>query len=180
MSSIRRLVINMSVISLVLGLSLAATFWFGQKYTGWLLESVPNSLTFKQSWQTQLNELNELKHPAIVHLLPDDCLCRMFSLKHAQQVTQTASDNGFNVFQLGSADAGLGTPVAQTLALENRLAPLVAITRADGSLAYLGAYSDGIRCNTGTSMIESFIISPETLPKQAVIGLDVESCRCVD
>jgi len=46
--------------------------------------------------------------------------------------------------------------------------------------AYIGAYSDGVRCNTGTSMVDRFLESPETLPSLTVVGLNVQTCRCLN
>lgn len=172
-----KLKIWLIVFFLIIGLPLAGSILFTKTHVGWLIELVPDSHRYKDNWQNSIDKLVGVKHPAVVHWLPDNCLCKVLSAKHAGQVTQLAEAHGFNVFQLNSDDVGLGTPLNDT-SLEMPFSPTIAITRADGGLAYVGAYSDGVRCNTGTSMVDRFLEDPQKLPARAVVGLDVKTCRC--
>ncbi len=159
-------------------IALFGTLWFKQVYVGWLLESVTDSNEFVTQWQAALDENESIQHPAVIHHLQDDCLCRVLTLKHASQITLDAMETGYSVYQLNTATVGLGNSIHLKSALEDVVSPLIIITNQTGRIAYIGAYSDGIRCNTGTSMVESFISSIQNLPVRPVVGLDVESCRC--
>lgn len=178
--NVKQYIVSFIGVSIVLILSLLASVWFNQTYIGWLIESVPNSLEFKEQWQSRIDQVPSMQHPAIVHYLPDDCLCRALASKHASQISETAIQNGFNVYQLGSSNIELAVEVGDFIAIDHDISPIIAITDESGDIAYVGAYSDGVRCNTGNSMVESFIASPETLPMRAVIGLDVQTCRCTE
>jgi len=170
----------LSIIAVVaLTLPVAATFWFNQQYVGWLIESVPDSVAYQQQWQRVIDSHTNINHPAVIHWLPETCLCRALSMKHAGQVTLTAEGNGYSVYQLNTEDESLGLSLALIEQPILAFGPSIAITRYNGQIAYVGAYSDGVRCNTGTSMVEVFIDSPESLPNLPVVGLDVKTCRCL-
>ncbi|TCS42442.1 DUF6436 domain-containing protein [Reinekea marinisedimentorum] len=174
-----RLKIWSAVVFLLISLPLAGSYLFNKTHVGWLIESVPDSIAYKDNWQTIINNLTEVEHPAVIHLLPENCLCRVLSAKHAGQITVQAQSAGFNVFQLNSGDSSLGQRVSAP-DINTPFSPAIAITRDDGTLAYVGAYSDGIRCNTGTSMVDQFLESPASLPARTVVGLDVQTCRCLN
>ncbi|MEJ2042918.1 MAG: DUF6436 domain-containing protein [Reinekea sp.] len=174
---LRQIILLTMVLVVLLTSAVSASYWFQHNYIGWLVNDVPDAVRYRQQWQQTLDGLDGLKHPAVIHYLPNGCLCRMLTLKHAQQISDKAGQSGFQVFQLNSSDAGLGDSL--TLAGSSAfLSPQIAITRPDGRIAYVGAYSDGIRCNTGNSMVDSFLDSVQSLPGQTVVGLDVQTCRC--
>ena len=175
--SLRQIILLSTVLVVLLTSAVAASYWFQHSYIGWLVNDVPDAVGYREQWQQTLDELDNLKHPAVIHYLPNGCLCRMLTLKHAQQVSSKAEQGGFQVFQLNSSDAGLGNSLTLTDDT-GFLSPQIAITRPDGRIAYVGAYSDGIRCNTGNSMVDSFLDSVASLPEQTVVGLDVQTCRC--
>ena len=176
--NVKQYIVSFVGVSILLAISLWASIWFNQTHIGWLIESVPNSFEFSQQWQSRINQLSGVEHPAIVHFLPDDCLCRVLASKHAGQISETATQSGFNVYQLGSSNIEFATEIRDFVAIDHDISPIIAITHESGDIAYVGAYSDGVRCNTGNSMVESFLKSPDLLPTRAIIGLDVETCRC--
>jgi hypothetical protein len=167
-----------AVTALLVGV-LGSSLWFNHTYVGWLVDAVPDANLYLRDWQSAIDELESLEHPAIVHYLPEGCLCRMLALKHAEQITGEAEANGFNVFQLASNSLNLGVSKELPTHYDLVPAPSIIITREDGKIAYVGAYSDGVRCNTGNSMVTTFIQSPSNLPSQPVVGLNVETCRCL-
>lgn len=159
-------------------IAMLATAWFKESYVGWLVESVADSNEFVTQWQLAISESDIIDHPAVIHYLPENCLCRVLTQKHAAEITVDAQDAGFSVYQINSNSLGLGNSIRIDSPKAQVLAPIIVITNISGQIAYVGAYSDGIRCNTGTSMVASFIESPQSLPTRPVVGLDVETCRC--
>lgn len=168
-----------AAIFLIISLPLAGSYLFTKTHVGWLIEQVPDSIAYKDDWQALINSLEGVEHPAVIHWLPENCLCRVLSAKHAGQITVQAESAGFHVFQLNSHDDSLGKHLS-VLSLNTPFSPVIAITARNGNLAYVGAYSDGIRCNTGTSMVDSFLEDPAKLPVRTVVGLDVKTCRCLN
>jgi len=158
-----------------MGGGLTAVVWFNANHVSWFIDDIQDPVAFKEQWQ-EVVDASAVKHPAVLHYLPDDCLCKLFTLKHAKDVTNRAVNSGFNVYQYNSTDTGLGKQLTSLEITVNR--PVIAITDDKGRLAYLGAYSDGIRCNEGNSMVSAFVSKPDSLPEHTVLGLDVEGCRC--
>ena len=177
--TLRQIVAVTCALAVLLFSALYATYWFHHRYVGWLVQAVPDALAYRASWQQQLDRVPGLQHPAVIHYLPNECLCRVLSIKHAQQLTQKAKSGGFQVFQLNSEDTNLGQPL-QLAQVESPLSPQILITQPNGNIAYVGAYSDGIRCNTGNSLVDDFLSSVTSLPTQPSVGLDVQTCRCLD
>lgn len=168
------------LLSLGFFLVLALGSWFGYRlfvsiYQGWLIESVPDSTVFVEDLQRQVAELDTLKHPALIHLVDSDCPCAFLTLSHAQSVSAKAEQNGYQVYQALSSYEGLGEVVSR---INTPVNPIVVFTRPDGSIAYAGAYSDGLRCTEANSLVDQFIDYPDQLPTFAVAGLDVNVCRC--
>ncbi len=166
--------------ALMLVVALAASQWFQHRYVGLMLENVADSNVFFASWQDAVTSTDALQHPAVIHNLPDDCLCRALTAKHAGQISAQAGQSGFHTFQILSNHPELGKTVDIQDSIVRQVAPVIIITNAQGRIVYVGAYSDGIRCNTGTSLVSRFIASPDDLPTTPVVGLDVETCRCVE
>jgi hypothetical protein len=177
-ASLKKLLLINGIIALLMVTALVATYWFRISHVGWLIEDVTDVLSFNQEWQVMIDTLDEVNHPAVIHYQPDGCLCRVFNAAHSANISSMAAANGFAVYQLNSQYEELGKSIEGPL--QNTMGPLIAITRPDGQLAYVGAYSDGVRCNTGTSMVDSFLSSPDALPKMSVVGLDVQTCRCLN
>lgn len=160
--------------------SIAVSVWFTTTQVGWLIEAVPDSARYRDQWQLEIDRLTEIQHPAVIHWLPESCLCRFFSIKHAGTITQQAEESGFNVYQLESSTGVLGAEISLTGSYQPEISPSILITRPNGQLSYVGAYSDSIRCNTGTSMVGRFIEDPDKLPDRTIVGLDVKNCRCTN
>lgn len=173
----KKLILINAVIAFLLLGALAGSYWFRISHVGWLIEDVIDTLAFQQDWQLAINDLNHIQHPAVVHYQPKGCLCRALNASHSQEITRLATKGGFSVYQLNSEHSGLGKPLKGEAA--SSIGPLIGITNAEGRLAYIGAYSDGVRCNTGTSMVDVFLASPDRLPASPVVGLDVQTCRCL-
>lgn len=154
------------------------SLWFNRNHVGMMIERVPNVVEFRARWQALLDS-QTLRHPAVIHWLPEGCLCAVLTSNHAANVTVDAEKSGFNVYQLASSRDGL---LGQSLLVDqlphSPIGSLIAITNKAGQLAYLGAYSDGVRCNTGNSMVAEFISSTSNLPFPPVVSLDVETCVC--
>lgn len=177
MSSRVRTILLLIGVFLLLGSAAVASLVFQGRYVGWLIADIENPMEFKAQWQAILAEAPDLKHPAVIHFQPEGCLCYSLSSRHAGVITETAQTEGFHVYQLNTARANMGETLQTTRTLP--VGPLIAITRPDGTLRYAGAYSDGIRCNTGTSMVDSFLTANPQSTSATVIGLDVETCRCL-
>lgn len=173
--AVRFILVGLLLFGLVL--SGVATLWFDRNHVGLMIESVADVAEFKDSWQALIDS-EEVTHPAVIHWLPEGCLCSFLTSNHAANVTQDAEQNGFHVYQLQSSRSGLGVPLTSQAQPHKAIGSLIAITNVDGQIAYLGAYSDGVRCNTGNSMVTEFLASPSNLPSPSVVSLDVETCIC--
>lgn len=152
-----------------------AVYWFERQYIGWYGETVDNMNLWQSHWQTWLDRQPELQHPAMVHLIPEGCLCRWFVRDHASELSTTASQLGYQVYQASNL---LGAEQAQLLSQPIDFAspgPLMILTNSDGDVRYLGPYSDGIRCNAATSLVDQWL--PLTLQGQ-VVQLDANGCVC--
>ncbi|TCS43018.1 DUF6436 domain-containing protein [Reinekea marinisedimentorum] len=172
--------IGLLLAALFIALSAGASYWFTQNHVDWLIKEVPDSILYQKQWQTQIDQMTSITHPAVFHWLPTNCFCRYFSLNHAKQISDTAKSNGYSVFQLNTKTNGLGKTVTLPDSFTTPLSPIIVITRPDGSIVYVGAYSDGVQCNTGTSMVYRFLEDPKSLPARTLVGLNVKTCRCVD
>jgi hypothetical protein len=167
--------ITLLVIGLMLVMSLVVGRWFQSNYVGWLIESVNSPNVLHAQWQEALDQLPQLTHPAVIHVLPSDCLCTLLTIKHAKTVSVKAKSAGFSILQLGSSHTGLGETIEMDVP---ELSPFIAMTDEQGVLKYLGAYSDGVRCTTANSLVDQFIGDVSNLPSHTIIGLDVKVCRC--
>jgi hypothetical protein len=173
----KRISISLIAIGCIIVFSFLVGRWFQSTYVGWLIESISQPLQFQQQWQTAVDQSEELTHPAVIHFLPDACACTVLTVKHAKSVTSKAVNSGYEVYQLSSNHQDLGKSIAMGVP---EISPIIAITDINGQIQYLGAYSDGVRCTTANSMVDNFVESIENLPKRAIVGLDVEVCRCLE
>ncbi|MCH8532689.1 MAG: DUF6436 domain-containing protein [Saccharospirillum sp.] len=152
-----------------------SVFWFERHYMGWFGESVDNMNAWQGQWQSWLDGQPELEHPAMVHLLPEDCLCRWFVRDHAGDLSDKAVQLGYQVYQTSVL---LGEEQASLLKYPIDFAspgPLMILTNAEGEVRYLGPYSDGLRCNAETSLVDQWL--PLELRGQ-VVQLDANGCVC--
>ncbi|MEX0624029.1 DUF6436 domain-containing protein [Saccharospirillum sp.] len=161
---------------IVAGLVLATvTFGFRAQYLGWFGESVPDVARWGTDWQTWLDQ-QPIEHPAMVHLMPEGCLCRFFTGQHAADLSIRADALGYQRYQAG--DDFLSTELAQLLltpSFPNSPGPMLALTGADGQIRYLGPYSDGLRCTTANSLVDDWL--PLSRPGR-VLQVDANSCQC--
>ncbi len=176
--TLRRVMVMTGLLAVVLSGSIYASYWFNHTYVGWLINDIPDAVQYRNQWQQSIDQLS-VSHPAVIHYLPEGCLCRMLTIKHAQQLTEKAANNGFSVYQLNSSDTNLGEPTS-LVDSSSPVSPQIIITKPSGQIAYVGAYSDGVRCNTGNSLVDAFLGSVADLPIQPVVGLDVQTCRCLN
>lgn len=174
----KRLWVILGLVTLLLTTSLIASIAFQSNYVGWLADDVTDPMAFRNDWERILASAEGIEHPAVIHFQPEGCLCFALSARHAAQISSDADRVGLTVYQLNSTHDGLGAPLTVDTG-DLPFGPLIAITSADGSLRYAGAYSDGIRCNTGNSMVSTFIDPANSSNGQTVIGLDVTVCRCL-
>jgi len=158
---------------------LLAGLWFNQTHLGWLNESIPDADAFASGWQQTLDAQPQLEHPAVIHWLPRSCLCRLLTLPHALQISTEAAANGFSLYQFNADERALGTPISAELDALLGASPTILITNSHGQIRYVGAYSSGIRCASGNSLVATFIADPARLPKHRVVGLNVQTCRCL-
>ena len=158
---------------------LLAALWFSQTHQGWLNESIPDANTYASDWQQTLDAQPWLDHPAVIHWLPGTCLCRLLTLPHALKISTEAAVNGFSIYQFNADDRGLGMVISAALDSVLGASPTILITNNSGQISYVGAYSDGIRCSSGNSLVATFIDDPLRLPKHRVVGLNVQTCRCL-
>jgi hypothetical protein len=161
------------------GVPLFAGLWFNQTHLGWLNESIPDPDAFASGWQQTVDAQPQIRHPAVIHWLPRSCLCRLLTLPHALQISAEAAANGFSVYQFNADERALGTPVSAELDARLGVSPTILITNSQGQIRYVGAYSNGIRCSRGSSLVATFIVDPARLPRHRVVGLNVETCRCL-
>lgn len=171
----KRTLWSIGVIGVVFVTSLIAARWFQTVYVGWLVESVQSPNTLQTQWQSAVDEAVELSHPAVIHSLPSGCICTFLTVKHAKSVSEKALNAGFSVSQLDTSHQGLGAEIQLDVP---ELSPFIAITDEHGTIKYLGAYSDGVRCTTANSLVDRFVENISNLPNQPIVGLDVEVCRC--
>lgn len=152
-----------------------SVYWFERHYMGWYGQTVNDMNGWQQQWQSWLDSQPELQHPAMVHLLPDQCLCRWFVRDHASDLSDKAVELGYEVYQtsalLGSDQARLLTQVVDF----ETPAPLMILTDSAGQVRYLGPYSDGLRCNAENSLVDQWL--PLELQGQ-VVQLDANGCIC--
>ncbi len=159
---------------------LVTSFWFLQSHVDWLIKKVEDPSYFLDTWQFWVSEQEGLKHPVVIHYLPDTCLCSALTQRHAVSLSETALKNGYTVHQIGSSKNGLGSPITGIgLGVPNDLSPLIIITQRNGDIRYLGAYSEGLLCNSSSSLVERFIEPMSGMVfEPPVIGIDVKSCHC--
>lgn len=165
-----------SAFIIVFLLLLGAAAWFNAKHLGWLDDVVVDNQAYLMQWQQEVNALS-LTHPSILHWMPEDCLCSFFSLNHALDISVTAASASFNIYQLNTTYEGLGDSVYSD-SLPLLTGSTIVMTNAEGQIAYVGAYSDGLRCNDGNSMVSRFTDSPDLLPVQPIVGTNVRTCLC--
>lgn len=153
----------------------AVTLGFRAHYLGWFGESVSNVGRWGTDWQDWLDQ-QPIEHPAMVHLMPEGCLCRFFTGQHAGDLSILAEPMGYHRYQAGDEflDADLADPLL-TRSFPDSPGPLLALTGADGQIRYLGPYSDGLRCTTANSLVDDWL--PLSRPGQ-VLQVDANSCQC--
>lgn len=152
-----------------------ATLGFRAHYLGWFGESVTNVTTWGADWQMWLDQ-QPIEHPAMVHLMPANCLCRFFTGQHAADLSIRAKALGYHPYQAG--DDFLSDEVAKPLLTRSyplSPGPLLALTGADGQIRYLGAYSEGLRCTTSNSLVDDWLPLSRT---GRVLQVDADSCQC--
>ncbi|MHA7878185.1 MAG: DUF6436 domain-containing protein [Saccharospirillum sp.] len=152
-----------------------AVYWFQATHLGWFGETVDDMRAWQSHWQGWVNEQAAVQHPAMVHLVPEGCLCRFFVQAHAADLSQSAQELGYRVYQTSSL-----LPSERAERLDRPVAfdspgPLLMLTDHNGELRYLGPYSDGVRCNAETSLVDQWL--PLSLGGQ-VIQLDASGCLC--
>lgn len=149
---------------------------FRQSQLGWFGETVTSVPAWQAQWQEWINR-QSLKHPAMVHWVPPDCLCRFFTAGHATGLSERAETLGYSVYQIG--EPSLNLDIAQPLASGPDFptpGPLVLLTNTEGGIRYLGPYSDGLTCTQANSLVDDWL----PLSRQGqVLNLDVTSCRCL-
>lgn len=154
---------------------IAAGFGFRAHYTGWFGSTIPNVAVWGGDWQAWLDR-QSIDHPAMVHLMPPECLCRFFTIGHASELTEQARALGYNRYQAG--DSFLQGDLAvmiQTRTFPQSPGPLLALTDRDGQLRYLGPYSDGLTCTSANSLVDDWL--PLSRPGQ-ILQVDANSCQC--
>lgn len=153
----------------------ASVYWFERQYMGWFGETVDNMNVWQSRWQQWLDQQSELQHPAMVHLLPDECLCRWFVRDHASELSEKASQLGYQVYQTSALLAGEEAQLVTRPVDFASPGPLMILTNSSGEVRYLGPYSDGLRCNAETSLVDQWL--PLDLRGQ-VVQLDANGCVC--
>lgn len=160
----------------ILVVVLAVGGWFRATHLQWFGEDIPDINAWQAGWQGWVNDHTELRHPAMVHFMPENCLCRFFTAGHASQLSHQALLLGYSVFTLGGdfLDADLARELLNGPDTASP-GPMIVLTDKNGRIRYLGPYSDGIRCGSGTSLVDAWL--PLERPGQ-IVTLDVSSCRC--
>ena len=149
---------------------------FRQSQLGWFGETVTDVPAWQAQWQEWIKR-QPLEHPAMVHWVPPDCLCRFFTAGHATTLSERADNLGYSVYQIG--EPSLSLDVARPITSSPDFptpGPLVLLTNAEGGIRYLGPYSDGLTCTQANSLVDDWL--PLTRPGQ-LLNLDVTSCRCL-
>lgn len=145
------------------------------QYLGWFGESVADVAGWGADWQDWLDQ-QPIEHPAMVHLMPDGCLCRFFTNQHAADLSSRAAALGYHRYQAGddflSMELALSLP---TDSFPSSPGPLLALTGADGQIRYLGPYSDGLRCTSANSLVDDWL--PLSRPGR-ILQVDANSCQC--
>jgi len=161
----------------ILVLVSVGVFWFRSDQLGWFGETVSDVPAWNNHWQSWVDERSDIDHPAMVHWIPEDCLCRFFMASHAGDLSERATSLGYAAYQVGeiSLSIDLAKPVQPTPDFETP-GPLILLTNADGAIRYLGPYSDGLTCTNANSLVDDWL--PLSRAGQAV-NLDVTSCRCL-
>ena len=162
---------------LILLLVSVGVFWFRADQLGWFGETVSDVPAWHGDWQDWIADRADIDHPAMVHWIPEDCLCRFFMAGHAGDLSERAPSMGYAVYQTGeiSLSIDLARPVRSTPDFATP-GPLIVLTDADGGIRYLGPYSDGLTCTSANSLVEDWL--PLSRSGRA-INLDVTSCRCL-
>jgi hypothetical protein len=165
----------LALIVLSAGLLLAVSLWFRAQYQGWFGASIPNVEVWGDNWQHWVDR-QPLDHPAMIHLMPAGCLCRFFTVQHASALSEQARALGYSRYQGGNIflSSDLAVPL-ETSDFPASPGPLLALTDSDGSLRYLGPYSDGLRCTSANSLVDDWL--PLSRPGQ-LLQVDANSCQC--
>lgn len=171
-SALWRTSIGLAVAGIVLA---ALTLGIRAQYLGWFGETVPDVARWGENWQHWLDQ-QPIEHPAMVHLMPEGCLCRFFTSQHAAVLSARAAELGYHRYQAG--DEFLGTELARPLrtrSFPTSPGPLLALTGTDGQLRYLGPYSDGLRCTAANSLVDDWLALSRP---GRVLQVDANSCQC--
>jgi hypothetical protein len=156
-------------------LLIAAGFAFRSHYLGWFGSAIPNVAAWGNDWQAWLDQ-QAIEHPAMVHLMPPDCLCRFFTATHASDLSEQARVMGYTVYQAGDSFLKDSLAVSlQTGSFPASPGPLLGLTDTDGLIRYLGPYSDGLTCTSATSLVDDWL--PLARPGH-VLQVDANSCQC--
>ncbi|AJQ95345.1 DUF6436 domain-containing protein [Gynuella sunshinyii] len=143
---------------------------------------------------------DEIRLPAssFIQILDLSCPCNGFSREHIASLVKNANQQGLVNSQIWVLNNGHLQPerlkaIAQANHLEESAVrvieaedypwipatPAALISNSDGTVAYFGPFSSGIRCNTGNSFIDSVIQRIETgnhvFPQVNAI---VDGCFC--
>lgn len=157
-----------------------SVLWFNSRHVGLLLDHVDEPVAFFRAWQAMVDFHADMQHPAMIHYLPSGCLCPFLTSSHALNLSNTAKNAGYGVYQLGTPRIGFGEELLAAIgpAALQTPGPLIAFTDEDGQIRYLGAYSDGIRCTESTSLVDEFARDFMSLPETAQLVLDRRTCVC--
>lgn len=163
--------------ALPLLLALAAGLWFRQTHLDWLGRSVTDVSAWRADWQSWVDAQSGLRHPAMLHWMPSGCLCRFMAAGHAAALSREGRALGYQPYQLGQAflSAADAPPLAGRPPLSP--GPLIVLTGAGGDIRYLGAYSSGLTCSQGNSLVGDWL--PLSRPG-SVVNLDASTCVCPD
>ncbi|GGX73980.1 DUF6436 domain-containing protein [Saccharospirillum salsuginis] len=161
----------------ILALVSVGVFWFRADQLGWFGETVSDVPAWHDQWQEWVDDRADIDHPAMVHWIPEHCLCRFFMAGHAADLSERAPSLGYAAYQTGeiSLSIDLARPLRSTPDF-NTPGPLILLTNTDGAIRYLGPYSDGLTCTSANSLVDDWL--PLSRSGQA-INLDVTSCRCL-
>lgn len=122
----------------------------------------------------------------VVHVWQSGCPCNGGHQAYVDEMTQRFAEHGVRFARSGQeSEAGLPDelknlpfwPIPETWANWPG-APAIAIWDAEGSLAYVGPYSDGAHCNRDSSFVEPVIGTLLSGRRVSITTQDTVSCLC--
>ncbi|MAD01259.1 thiol-disulfide isomerase [Pseudomonas abyssi] len=175
---VRRLLVSLALLVWVAGLGWAY-WWFEGRY----IKSFERPVFFQAEQVAPPFAPGQVQ---VVHVWQSNCPCSAGHEAYVEEMTRRFAEQGVRFARSGQyptsgMPAGLSNlpywPIPQAWSGWPG-APSIAIWAADGSLAYVGPYSDGAHCSADSSFVEPVVQALLAGRKVNITRQDAVACLC--